>query len=67
MLHNLDCISLDENTTSTEEGAKHKHGQKSQKSGVVGRVGQEGGVYIHVSMSVNVKCTLQSSIKIELW
>lgn len=23
--------------------------------------------YMHVSMSVNVKCTLQSSIKIELW
>lgn len=43
-----------------------KHGKRKRKTSTadteLGRI-----LYMHVSMSVNMTCTLQSSIKIELW
>lgn len=40
---------------------KHKHRKRDKHKTEVGR-----SLYMQVSISVNVKCTLQSSIKIEL-
>lgn len=71
-LYIFECISLEVWYRLSTYRQKHQYKKLRRKETQTRTTTQTqrrgvGTLYIQVSMSVNVKCTLQSSIKIELW